>query len=184
MTFRHRSRPPRTSGTAQLRSIGASDHTAGGGADALVARPLARPLTLAELAGEWTHKDSSLTRRIDRDTGAYAGDDSLIVRTTWTITEHGALTSGSFGVHNGMLFVEDAVGRIKLEGNVLHLRLSGGARAKYVVHGWQEGSATTILKLNGPWHGDIPQEVLDAPDAGGSCDQSWYRKAAPPARPR
>ena len=197
---RHRMRPSHTRGNVQLRSIGPSAVTASlaarpveaatpaGAADSrsgkLAIAPAARPLTMADLAGEWTHKGTSLTRCVDRYTGAYAGDDSLTMRTTWRITAIGTITSDSFGAHNGRLFVENAIGRIRLVGNILHIRLHGGAPAKYVVRGWQAGLTTTVLKLNGPWHGDIPQEVLDDPDESGSCDQSWIRKAELPSRPR
>jgi len=165
----HWMRPSHTRDTVQRRSIFG---------------PSARPLTMADLAGEWTHKGSSLTRCVDRYTGAYVGDDSITMRTTWRITASSAITSDSFGVHNGTPFVESTIGRCRLDGNILHIRLKGGARAKYVVRGWLEHLTTTVLKLNGPWHGDIPPEVLDDPDEGGSCDQTWLRKAESPSQPR
>jgi hypothetical protein len=193
-------RPSHTRGNLQLRSIGPSAATASlaarpveaatpvgaadGRAGKLAITPAARPLTMTDLAGEWTHKGTSLTRCVDRYTGAFAGDDSLTMRTTWRITANGTIASDSFGVHNGRLFVENTLGRIKLVDNILHIRLRGGARAKYVVRGWQEGPTTTVLKINGPWHGDIPQEILDNPDESGSCDQGWIRKAEPSSRSR
>jgi len=142
-----------------------------------VIEPSVRPLTRADLAGEWTHKGSILTRCIDRYTGAYVGDDSITMHTTWLITASGTIASDSYGVHNGAPFVESAIGRIRLAGNILHIRMRGGARTKYVMRGWLPNPAVTVLKLNGPWHGDIPQEVLENPDEGWSCDQSWFRKA-------
>jgi hypothetical protein len=180
----HRMPPSHARGNLQLRSIETSAVTAGLAARAAEAAPSARPLMIADLAGEWTHKGSSLTRCVDRYTGAYVGDDSITMRTTWLITANGTIASDSFGVHNGALFVENTIGRVRLAGNILHIRMSGGARAKYVVRGWLEGLATTVLKINGPWHGDIPQEVLDDLGEGGSCDQGWIRKAESPSRPR
>lgn len=158
---------------AAVRSAG----TAAGAARKLVIAPSVRPLTMADLAGEWLHHGSRFTRRVDRYTGAYVGDDSITMRTIWTISATGTIASNSSGIHNGRMFAESTIGRIRLAGNILDIRLKGGARAKYVVRGWLEGPTTTVLKINGPWHGDIPKELLDSSDQGWSCDESWLRAA-------
>jgi hypothetical protein len=178
-----------TRGNMQLRSIGTSAAMAAlaarptdavrpaGAARKLVIAPSARPLTMAALAGEWLHQGSRFTRCVDRVTGAYVGDDSITMRTLWTISATGTIASNSSGIHNGRMFAESTIGRIRLAGNILDIRLKGGARAKYVVRGWLEGRSNTVLKLNGPWHGDIPKELLDSSDQGWSCDESWLRAA-------
>jgi hypothetical protein len=189
-----------TRGNMQLRSIATSAApaafaarpadaarpagTAGNAARKLVIAPSVRPLTIADLAGEWTHQGSRFTRCVDRYTGAFVGDDSITMRTIWTITATGTIASNSSGIHNGRIFAESTIGRIRLTGNILDIRLKGGARAKYVVRGWLEGRATTVLKINGPWHGDIPRELLDSSDQGWSCDESWLRAAEPQYPPR
>jgi len=184
----------------QLRSIGTSAATAvfaarpadaarsagtaAGAPRKLAIAPSVSPLTIADLTGEWIHQGSRFTRCVDPSTGAYVGDDSITMRTIWTITATGTIASNSSGIHNGRMFAESTIGRIRLTGNILDIRLKGGARAKYVVRGWLEGRTTTVLKINGPWHGDIPKELLDSSNQGWSCDESWLRAAESPPAPR
>jgi len=145
--------------------------------------PPVRPLAMAELAGEWTHKGNSFTRRVDRHTSAYLGDDSITMRTTWTILANGIIASDAFGMHDGRTTVERALGRVRLDGDILDLRLRGVGRVRYVVRDWLEGLTITVLKINGPWYADIPAEIRANPGHGWNRDQCWIRQTRSPLQP-
>jgi len=145
--------------------------------------PPVRRLAMTELAGEWTHNGSSFTRRVDRRTSAYVGDDSITMRTRWTIFVNGVFASDSFGIHNGQMIVDRALGRVRLDGDILELRLRGGPRVRYVVRDWLEDLTITVLKINGPWYGDIPEQIFTSPGLGWNRDQCWIRQVRSPLQP-
>jgi hypothetical protein len=137
--------------------------------------PPARPLSVADLVGVWTHEGRSLTRCVDRDTGAFLGDDSITIRTTWTFLGNGLVASDSFGLHGGRMLVGRTLGSATLTGDILDLKLRGGTRVRYAVRDWLESTSITVLKLDGPWYGDVPADVRAGRRAGRDRDQCWIR---------
>ena len=67
----------------------------------LVIPPPARQLTVADLAGQWGENDGINTRYVDRQTGAYAGFDSLHFTNKMTITAQGGFYNDFFAIQNG-----------------------------------------------------------------------------------
>ncbi len=169
-------------GSLVVRTVDAAAPQPGPGAnsDKLVIPPPPRPLTLADLAGEWQHEDRISTTYVDRQTGAYTGSDNLAFRDTWTITAQGAITSHFFAIRNGKKFVDENTGVIKVSaGRILAITI--GAAPQYVVRGWLELPSMTVLKITGPFYnGEIPQNVLDNPEHGANLDQHYIRKVKPP----
>lgn len=133
-------------------------------------------LTLAELAGEWGRNDGINTRYVDRQTGDYAGTDSLHFTEKWTITASGSITLDFFGIHNGRRIVEKSTGAVTLIGDGL-LVIHKPNEQRFVVRGWEPAPDMTVMTLNGPWYGDVPPEILANPQQGANLDQRWVRMA-------
>jgi len=142
--------------------------------EAAPAAPATRALALADLAGEWGRNDGINTRYVDAQTGAYAGTDSIRFTETWQITATGTVSLDFYGIHNGRRIVEKATGTVALlpEG-ILVLRKPNEQR--FVVRGWEDTPAMTVMTLNGPWYESIPPEVLANPLHGANLDQRWVR---------
>jgi hypothetical protein len=140
-----------------------------------VVPPPTRPITMADLAGEWKHEDGIMTRYVDRNTGAYAGFDSIAFRETWTINAKGVVTSDFFAIKNGRKIIEKTAGTMRIAGSILDVKI--GSPAKFVVRGWLEGPEMTVLKICGPFYGEVPADVLAKPEQGSNLNQYWIRKA-------
>ncbi len=148
----------------------------------LVIPPPTRPITVADLAGEWKHEDRISTTYVDRYSGSYAGSDHLAFRDTWTITAKGGITSDFFAIRNGKKLVEKTHGTIGAAGHVIDVRM--GSPAKYVVRGWLDLPAMTILKICGPFYGgEVPRDVLENPEKGGNLNQTWVRHKPRSSKP-
>lgn len=149
--------------------------------------PPTRPLTLADLAGEWKNTDSVSTRYVDRYTGAYAGHEHIATNEIWTITAKGVFLGRFRGIHNGKIIIEDSTGVINVsDGRILHIKERSAK--SYVIRGWLELPDKTILKLTGPFYDDgippgIPQHILDDPQHGRNLDQLYFREVRSPAQP-
>lgn len=165
-----------------------------GSGDKLVIPLPARPLTLADLAGEWKKEDRISTSYVNRDTGAHAGTDRLAFRETWTITAQGVITSDFFAIRNGQKEINKTVGSIRASASgVLDVKI--GSTAQYVVRGWLEGPAFTVLKIVGPFPGGAPADVINDPTCrpehpaytewckGANLNQYWVRRAKSPPKP-
>ena len=137
--------------------------------------PPTRQITLADLAGEWKHEDGITTTYVDRYTGAYAGYDSIAMRETWTITAKGVVASDFFAIRNGKKIIEKKSGTMRIAGSVLDVKL--GSPAKFVIRGWLEGPEMTVLKICGPFYGEVPADILAKPEQGSNLNQYWVRKA-------
>lgn len=147
----------------------------------LAVPPLTRALTLADLVGEWGHEDGIMTRYVDRDSGVYAGFESLHFREKWIISAKGTVTNDFFAIRNGKKIVEKTSGPIRVSGRLVEIQIGGGPI--YVVRGWLEGPELTVLKLNGPHYGGVPADILEDPNQGVNLDQYWVRKRGKSARP-
>ena len=138
--------------------------------------PLTRAITMADLVGEWKHEDGIMTRYVDRNTGAYAGFDSIAFRETWTINAKGVVASDFFAIKNGRKIIEKTTGSIRVSaGRILEVKV--GSPAKFVVRGWLEGPEMTVLKICGPFYGEVPADILAKQEQGSNLNQYWVRKA-------
>lgn len=147
----------------------------------LVVPPLSRAVTLADLAGEWKNEDGVTTRYVYRDSGAYAGSDSIRTRDRWTITAKGELSTDFFAIRNGKKIVEQNSGVITLTGRVLDLKRRAGTPARYVIRGWLDAPTMTVIELNGPWYdGEIPARIFTDPAYGTNLNGLWVRSKPQP----
>jgi hypothetical protein len=155
------------------RAEAAAPHAPADGDGKLVIPPLTRPLTVAELAGEWKKEDRITTTYVDRHSGAYVGEDNLAFRVTWTITASGAITTDFFGIRNGKKIVEKQVGTIRIATDgVLDLGIGSG---RYLIRGWLDLPAMSILKIVGPFDAEIPADVRSNPAKAWNLEQHWVR---------
>jgi hypothetical protein len=142
----------------------------------LVIPPPSRQLTVADLAGQWGENDGINTRYVDRQTGAYAGFESLHFTNKMTITAQGGFYNDFFAIQNGRKIKEDTKGTIAISGRVLTIR--DGNPQKYVIRGWLELPDMTILEICGPWYNndEIPAEIFSNPNQGANLNRRWVRK--------
>lgn len=133
-----------------------------------------RPTRVTELAGEWGLADGINETYVDRDTGAYAGTDSIHFRETWKITAQGGISLDFFGIKNGKKIAEKSSGSVTLSGGVLVIKMSNVQ--KYVLRGWHDGPGGTVMVLNGPWYEEIPANILGNPEQGTNLDKKWLRR--------
>jgi hypothetical protein len=131
-------------------------------------------LAIADLAGDWGRHDGINTRYVDRQTGAYAGTDSIHFTETWAIGADGGVSLDFYGIQNGRRIVEKATGTATLTAEgILAIRMTNEKR--YVLRGWDDAPDMTVMTLNGPWYDAIPPEILANPAHGANLDQRWVR---------
>lgn len=135
-----------------------------------------RQLTVADLVGEWGQDDGINTRYVYRDTGTYAGADSLHYSSKMTITAGGGYHNDFFGLQNGRKIKEDTSGTVAVEWPVFFIKQRN--TQKFVIRGWLELPDMTILVVCGPWPDDdvIPAAIFSNPDQGSNLDKKWVRK--------
>jgi hypothetical protein len=141
----------------------------------LVIPPPTRRLVIADLAGEWGMSDGINTTYVYRDTGNYAGTDSLHFKEKWIITADGKISLDFFGIQNGKKIAEKSTGVVTLSADgVLSIRMTNEQR--YVLRGWLVTAEMTVMKLNGPWYADgIPANIFSNPEQGANLDKKWVR---------
>ncbi len=134
-----------------------------------------RQLTVADLAGEWGQDDGINTRYVYRDTGTYAGADSLHYSSKMTITAGGGYHNDFFGLQNGRKIKEDTSGTVAVEWPVFFIKQRN--TQKFVIRGWLELPDMTILVICGPWYNDdvIPASIFTS-DQGSNLEAKWVRK--------
>jgi hypothetical protein len=143
--------------------------------------PLARPLTMADLAGEWNNDDSVLTNYVTYR-GDSAGFQSIATREKWIFDGRGGVSSAFNGVTAGnggaRQINEKKSGTIAFsQGIVLTLAWNGAAHPSYVIRGWRDLPGMTVLLLNGPWWGNVPADVLADRSRGTNLNSYWIRKS-------
>jgi hypothetical protein len=163
-----------------VRRVGESPQTpvTSDGGRLVVPAP-ARTIGVADLAGEWGRNDGINTTYVDRYTGAYAGTDSIHFTEKWVIASNGTISLDFFGIQNGKRIVEKSSGVVTLSAGVLAIKMTNEQR--YVLRGWLESPAMTVMKLNGPWYDDIPADILSNPEQGANLDKNWVRLGPRPA---
>jgi hypothetical protein len=135
-----------------------------------------RQLTLSDIAGQWGESDGINVRLVYRDSGNYAGTDSLHYKSKMTFTADGGYANDFYAIQNGKMIKEKSGGTIAINGRVISIRLKN--TAKYVIRGWLELPDMTILEVCGPWYDDdvIPQEIFSNPLQGANLNKKWARK--------
>lgn len=145
--------------------------------------PLARPLTVADLAGEWSNDDSVVTNYVNYR-GDYAGFQSISTREKWVFDGRGGVSSAFTGTTAGRggarQVNEKKSGTVSVsQSMVITLAWSGAAQPSYVIRGWRELTGMTVLLLNGPWWGNVPADVLADRRVGTNLNSYWVRKSKP-----
>ena len=132
-------------------------------------------LTVAEIAGQWGESDGINVTYVYRDTGTYAGTDSLHYKSKMTFSADGGYYNDFYAIQNGKMIKDKSSGTISINGRVLSVRQRN--TAKYVIRGWLELPTMTILEVCGPWYDDqvIPQAIFDNPGQGANLDKKWIR---------
>jgi hypothetical protein len=107
----------------------------------------------------------------------YAGTDSLHFTDTWVITAGGRISRDFFGLDNGKKIADTSTGVVSFSATGLLIIKFTGERW-YVLRGWLDAPAMTVMKLNGPWpDANIPANILSNPEQGWNLDQTWVRLA-------
>lgn len=134
-----------------------------------------RQLTVADLVGEWGQDDGINTRYVYRDSGTYAGADSIHYRSKMTITAGGGYHNDFFGLQNGRKIAENTSGTVGVDWPVFFIKQRN--TQKYVIRGWLELPDMTILVVCGPWYNDdvIPAAIFTS-DQGSNLEAKWVRK--------
>ena len=142
----------------------------------LLIPPPTRQLTLADLGGQWGESDGINTRYVYRDSGTYAGADSLHYKSKMTFTADGGYYDDFYAIQNGKMIKEKTAGAIAVNGRILVIKDTN--LRKFVIRGWLELPDMTILEVCGPWYNDdvIPQEIFTNPAQGANLDKKWFRK--------
>ena len=135
-----------------------------------------RQLTIADLAGQWGEAASFHQRYVYRDSGNYAGTDSLTYKSKMTLTADGRFYNDFYAIQNGKMIKEKTGGAFAINGRILGIKQ--GNLAKYVIRGWLELPDMTVLEVCGPWYDDqpIPAEIFSNPVQGANLNQQWVRK--------
>jgi hypothetical protein len=147
----------------------------------LVVPPLTHKVAVSELAGEWRQDDSVTTRYVSTSTGSYAGFDSIATTERWTLDGKGGVSSSFLATTAGnggaRQIKETKRGTVTLAPNmVITVHWNGAAEQQYLLRGWVELPAMTVITLNGPWYqAGVPDDVLADPHKGVNLDEHWVR---------
>jgi hypothetical protein len=144
--------------------------------------PPGRPLTFADLTGEWNNDDSVLTNYVN-SRGDSAGFESIATREKWIFDGRGGVSSAFTGTTAGRggarQVNEKKSGTVIFSGMVMTLGWNGAVQPSYIIRGWRELPGMTVLLLNGPWYGNVPGDVLADRNKGTNLNSYWVRKAKP-----
>lgn len=135
-----------------------------------------RQLTTADLAGQWGEAASFHQRYVYRDSGNYAGAESLTFKSKMTLTADGGFYNDFYAIQNGKLIKEKTGGAFAVSGRIL--AINEGNPKRFVIRGWLELPDMTVLEVNGPYYKDdvIPAEIFNNPAQGANLNQQWVRK--------
>jgi len=142
----------------------------------IIIPPLMHQLTIADLAGEWGDNPArESTTYVYRDSGSYAGSDSIASTNKYIFTAAGKYSTNFFGIRNGQKIIDKTSGSIRIDGSVLYLMHKG--TTKYVMRGWLELPDRTILVVTGAWYDDqeIPANIFTNPEQGTNLNKKWVR---------
>jgi hypothetical protein len=136
--------------------------------------PPPKKLTLADIAGEWKEDDSVLTDYDKAKIRTIADYEAVPSRAKFTVTAKGAVTLETVAKEGAP--PQTATGKATLTPDkVLTLKTKGLTPQIYVVRGLLIDPSLVVLKLNGPWMGDVPMDVKADPTKGPSLDHYWVK---------
>lgn len=144
----------------------------------------ARPLTVADLVGEWKHGGNSIKSYVNATTGNYSGYGAVVADETWTINGKGVLlddyngvSSGNFGTHQ---VSATTTARITIKGSLLYIQPKPGEGALriYIIRGFRVTPELTLLRIVGPWSDTQPptDEEINDPNKAGNLQEIWVRQ--------
>ena len=170
--------PPPTTGAARPITKPARDRYG-----SLIVPPVGRKVEIAELAGEWSSDGAGVMAYVNSGTGTYAGFSSAQTSETWTIDAKGNVASdASYAVadeHSARGGREKKVGTASIDANnVLTVQWKNAANpvVHYIIRGWVEFAAMTVITLNGPFYQDgVPAKLIANPNADSYRDGLWAR---------
>jgi hypothetical protein len=155
----------------------------------LVVGAPSRPLTVADLAGDWTQDDSAVTSYSSSSTSS-GGYSAAATSAKWRIDPKGIiytqLTATTSGGGGGTYQVnQKSAGTITVtaDGTLSITHKKGeGVSPTYLIRGWGATSDVTVLKLNGPYYGAIEDRVRKDPGYATNLDGYWVRQNPKPAK--
>jgi hypothetical protein len=142
--------------------------------------PPPKKLTLADIAGEWKMDDSVVTEYAKARTRTAADFDALPARGKLIIGAKGDTTVETAAKEGAAPKTSTAKATLSAD-KVLTLKSKGkGVAAQfYVVRGLLGEPTLTVMKMNGPWMGDVPMDVKADPTKGPTLDHLWVRAPKP-----
>ncbi|HTR51862.1 MAG TPA: hypothetical protein VMJ10_14200 [Kofleriaceae bacterium] len=142
-----------------------------------------RPLTAADMAGEWKVDAHATRTYASASTGNYAGYSATLVSETYVVDGGGNMTFKASSTHvsnvDGTFQHNEAgAGTFTIDTNrTITITRKGAATAYYVVRGWFVGAEITIMRANGPWWklSDISDDIR-SDRRGANLDTYFVRK--------
>ncbi len=142
--------------------------------------PAPKKLTLADIVGEWKMDDTVVTEYDKARTRTAADFEALPSKERLIIGAKGDTTIETAGKKEGEPAQKSTAKATLSADRVLTLKTKGkGVAAQiYVVRGLLAEPTLNVLKMNGPWMGDVPMDVKADPTKGPTLDHYWVRAPA------
>jgi hypothetical protein len=136
--------------------------------------PPPKKLTLPEIAGEWKEEDSILTEYDKAKIRTVADYQAVQSKAKFTIDAKGNVTFETITKEGAPPQVMKAKATLGAD-KVLTFKAKGAQPQIFVVRGLLADPSLNVLKLNGPWPGDIPMDIKTDPTKGPTLDHYWVR---------
>lgn len=133
-----------------------------------------KKLTLAEIAGDWKEDDSVLTDYDKAKIRTIADYQALPSRAQLKIDAKGNATLTTVAKEGAQPVVSNGKATLTPD-KVLTFKAKGGTPQIWAVRGLFTDPSLVVLKMNGPWMGDIPMDVKADPKKGPSLDHYWVK---------
>ena len=115
----------------------------------LVALPIQKTVSIADLVGDWKYGDSSTVSYVNRSTGSYAGSSTSWYGAYYTITSDGRYTYSFQGMTDGHIVRDKSAGVVEFAGEfVIFHQKPGNKLIRYHFIAYEHGlSGATLLTL-------------------------------------
>jgi hypothetical protein len=151
----------------------------------LTVPPPARPITVADMAGDWSQDDHVMSNYVSASTVSYAGYSAIATSEKWSIDGKGNIASklratSSSSRQGTYQVAENMVGTISItaDGDLLIMKNTGVRKTHYQIRGWEVRPDITVIKVNGPYYDEgIPDRIKADPHYAWNLDKYWVRKA-------
>jgi hypothetical protein len=144
--------------------------------------PAPKKMALAQIAGTWKEDDTVLTDYEKAKIRTQADYDAIAAPAKFTVGAKGVVTLETIAKEGAAPQVSSGKADLSKDG-VLTLKTKGVTPQIYVVRGLYIDPSLVVLKMNGPWFGDVPMDVKSDPNKGPSLDHYWVRSPGDPAMP-